>query len=180
MYNRHVMTKEIVWVMGSSATGKETFIRSMTSDAQLDIKAPLGWSNKRVLACLDSIYAVGQFKGDPITEKRAGILHTVPALLPSADVILIKWQFVDSDANRLLDLKDLLPDARHRLVVLRSSIDTLKMRLPMKSWWNKGADPIEFAKDEQRRLNEKTSELRDPHGFHITYINSTNENYYIL
>lgn len=126
--------KEVVWVMGASGSGKETFIQSALTDKQ--IAEQLGWSGKIVVACEASLMYIGQFDGDPIAEQREQIFSEVQTLLQDADVVLIKWQYADITADRTEALRRLLPGVRHRIIELQAPLSELIERLKNKPWWH--------------------------------------------
>lgn len=127
------MSKEIIWVMGSSAAGKETFIRRAVQDDALADK--LGMHSGAREACQASLEYIAQSPEDPIVAKREQILQQVPQLLEKAGVVLVKWQFVDSTAKRPDRLQRLLPDVIHRAIVLHPPEEELLGRLEQKKWW---------------------------------------------
>lgn len=126
--------KEVIWVMGPSAVGKETFIKTIAGDlAALKL---LNLENKSIVSCGASYHFNGNYKDDPIDEAREKIFDEIPDLLKNYDVVLIKWQHIDSELNRLERLKELLPEAMHRAVLLVTPRHELAERLPVKSWWH--------------------------------------------
>lgn len=130
--------KQVLWVMGSSAAGKETFVRRVVQDEAL--AKQLGMTGGRI-ACRASLDYIAQSPEDPIVEKREEILSQVPRILEEAGVALVKWQFVDTTAERLERLQRLLPDAAHRAIVLHAPTDELLDRLVRKPWWDTYGDP---------------------------------------
>ncbi len=158
--------KEIVWVFGNSAAGKETFIRHMLTDESMELREKLGWQDLLVTASQASLKYIGQFDNDPVTQKRDEILEEVPELLTRNDVVLIKWQTVDSQAGRIDALLQTMPDVSQRIIYLDTSKETLVERLPRKSWWDD--DDIEGFIDEEtaetrtelQRLAERFSVLK--------------------
>lgn len=89
--------KELVWVFGNSAAGKETFIRNIANGKATGATEKLGWTNINVAISEASIKFIGQFNNDPITKHRDKILTEVPELLKHSDVVLIKYQSVNSE-----------------------------------------------------------------------------------
>jgi hypothetical protein len=128
------MKKQVVWVMGPSAAGKETFTKTATQDTGLSSR--LGWNGAVVVACPASIDYIKQSPDDPIALKREAILSQVPDLLENAGVVLIKWQFVDTDTERPQRLQAILPEVTHRAIVLHPPQDELTERLHNKPWWD--------------------------------------------
>ncbi len=138
--------KEVVWVFGTSASGKETFIKNVPDDKLLLEK--LGWSNKTLAACLESLEHIGQFKNDPAINLRERILERVPILLNTAEVVLIKWQFVDSEASRPQRLRELTPQAKQRIILLETPKPELVERLAKKGWWHNYGNEESFIEAE--------------------------------
>jgi len=128
--------KEVAWIFGISASGKETFIDFVTKSKDRQLLGRLGWDNKIIKASPSSINKIGQYDDDPITLKRDQILVEVPKLLENSDIVLIKWQKVDSNSQRIEKLKSILPDAHHRIIIITTSHEEVAKRLPNKSWWN--------------------------------------------
>lgn len=124
--------KEIVWVFGTSASGKETFIKHVVNDEPADLIKNLGWEDKVVSASDESLELIDGALG----ELRDRIIEKIPLLLQNTDVVLIKWQYVDSAAKRPQHLKDSLPDAKHKIIELKVDRDELVLRLPRKHWWH--------------------------------------------
>ncbi len=133
---------------GASASGKETFIQNMVNSPTPAVLEQLGWSQKKIAACEESLKYIGQFYKDPITESRSQIMDRVPELLERADVILLKGQFVDFAANRLGALKKSLPLVKHRVILLQVDLDELNQRLIQKPWWKEDWDAAKFSADE--------------------------------
>lgn len=148
--------KEVIWVAGTSGAGKNTFVRRASEDPEL--AARLGWAGKLVAAATESFENIQTYQGDPISRKRDLILTQVPALLERADVVLSKWQFVDSDAHRPQRLKEALPDARHGVIVLHAPDSELTERLSTRHWWERyGSDT--YIAEEQELVAQAVREL---------------------
>ena len=150
--------KEVVWIFGNSAAGKETFIKYVTNNRDKQLYDRLGWENKKVTAVPSSIENIGQYENDPVTLKRNNILTEAPQLLQKADAVLIKWQTVDSQAGRIEKLMKLLPDAQHRIILISTPSVQLMKRLPEKSWWDDD-NPDAFIKEETKNLEELINSL---------------------
>lgn len=134
--------KEVAWVVGASAAGKETFIKKVHGNPELLLS--LGWAGRPLTFSEASIKNIGQYKNDPVLRKRKRILVEVPALLRDADVVLIKWQIADTKALRPQRLKQLLPSVRHTLIELTAPQDELAKRIKQKPWWNNDGTEIQF------------------------------------
>lgn len=171
-YDKHM--KEVVWVFGTSASGKETFIKSVLKDAIL--LEQLGWKYKSVVACEQSTKFIGQFKRDPKIILRESIIKKVPTLLSSADVVLIKWQFVDSQTSRPQRLKEAIPEAQHRIILLNTPESELIERLARKKWWHDYGEEKEFISKELSMVGDCIKQLSPE--FMTTTLNSgTYSNY---
>lgn len=171
-------SKEVAWVIGPSAAGKQTFIHKASTDSS--VKALFDWEEKEVVAVPASLEYIKQSPDDPISAKRNAILIQVPKLLDSAEVALIKWQFVDmedpyTDMKRVEALTEMLPEATHRAIVLHAPAEDLAERLPNKPWWVEyGSD--HFSADEVPLIMEAVRNL--PDNMLVTHINSgVNQNY---
>lgn len=127
-------SKEIVWVFGASAAGKETFIRSIKRSNALQSR--FGWSQKRINVCTEGIKFIAQFRNDPVGGKREQIMRAVPKLLRTSEVIFIKGQDIDLEADRPQRLQRLLPRAKHFFIVITVDKQSLRRRLSKKSWWS--------------------------------------------
>lgn len=126
--------KKIYWIVGTSCVGKQTFITRLLRGRAKKIISSLGWEDKKISASQISITNIGQFKGDPSTSKRDAILDEITKLTDS-EIILIKWQFVDSENNRPGKLRALLPEYEHEIIYIKSDKELNIKRLPLKSWW---------------------------------------------
>jgi hypothetical protein len=134
--------KQIVWVFGDSAAGKETFVRAMISGDPPSIRDGLGWSTSSVVASDASLRWIGQIDDDPITKKRDGIFGEVSALILENDVVLLKGQIVDLEANRPQRLKQAIGGATHNIIYLDAGLQEPFDRLPGKTWAN-GQETLE-------------------------------------
>jgi predicted kinase len=136
--------KEIVWVYGPSAAGKETFVRKASQPESEDLRQKLGWGGQLVVPCGESIEWVGRrrIKDDPDVLKREQLVSVVQRVVTQADVVLIKGQDVDLVANRPNQLLAAEPTYLHKVIYLAVSVAELMQRLPSKPWWN-GTDTAE-------------------------------------
>lgn len=152
--------KEVVWIAGRSAAGKDYFIKHITEKAPVDLIEQLGWQGKVIAACNESIEYTDQDNADILREE---ILTIVPALIESADIVLIKWQYIDSTkSNRIKKLKELLPNSKHGVIYLDLSPEINAERLKSKAWWKKqGNDGQEMSnvEFENAEITNKLNEL---------------------
>lgn len=153
--------KEIVWVFGNSAAGKETFIRNFANRKAIVAIEILGWTNLSVTFSAASIKFIGQSNDDPITKQRDIMLTETPELLKHSDVVLIKHQIVDSKSGRPEELIKRLTDSLHRIILIVTPERELIKRLPQKSWWNNDdvtgfiSEETQYTADEIYRLQSK-------------------------
>jgi hypothetical protein len=152
--------KEVAWIFGNSAAGKETFVRRVTQDKGTQLLDGLGWAGKKIVASEASITYIGQFEGDPVTELREEITTEVPSLLQEgADVVVVKWQGVDSVANRIERLQRGLPTAAHRIIQIVTPDSELYERLARKSWWDDRDNTVEFVAGEHPYIEGYIAQL---------------------
>lgn len=168
------MNKEIVWIFGPSASGKNTFIDAATHDPA--IKNHLGWAHKRVIASQASLKFIGQHHNDPIRKKRSRIPDEVATLLQNHDVVLIKWQYEDFAAERITHIQHAFPHALHHIILLELPDEQLAARLLQKPWWRPNSDPKPFIDDERKVISSFLQKLTLP----ITLISSANDENYAL
>lgn len=121
---------KIVWVIGQSAAGKETFIKYATANPDCKLMRKLGYSNSKIIPLNESLYL-----GD---DERFKIIDLVLDLLKKETnaVILIKWQHPDTGNDIIGKLKTVTPDTSNEIVCLSVESDILYARLTNKPWWN--------------------------------------------
>lgn len=160
--------KEVVWIFGTSAAGKQTFVKRVLTDKKLAKK--LGWENKTIVACQESLNLLGHVGNEEIVKARKSITKIVPKLLENADVVLIKWQYVDSHNLTPEKLKELLPMVQHKIILLKVEPDEAKQRLATKTWWKEFWDNTRFADREIEMVNKCIKQLSSD--FDITILDS--------
>lgn len=156
--------KEIVWVFGASAAGKETFIRAVQRSNALQTK--FGWDRKLISVCTESIKFIAQFTNDPVGRKREIIMRAVPKLLRTSEVVLIKGQDIDVAAGRPQRLQRLLLKAKHSVIVITVNKQSLRNRLPKKSWWSSDDTPQKVFAEQKFQI----AGLSRMHGFTFSSI----------
>ncbi len=146
--------KKIIWVVGTSASGKETFIRKITNDSSVIKK--YGFKNKSSAFSLISVENIAKNDTDVTTlNKRENILDEITSLLKVNDVIFIKWQFVDSDSGRVRRVKKAFPKTVQEVICIRTNKNIIAQRLVNKFWWSKECgEPLLFAIDQERKLEQ--------------------------
>jgi len=158
--------KEVVWVFGASASGKATFIKRIDDGKHERLCEQFGWKGQTVVACNESLELIG----GELDEQRECILDKVPVLLQNADIVLIKWQYVDSQHDRPQRLKRKLPNVRHRIISLDVSVDELVNRLPTKPLWHNYDAEKNLISIELPIVLKSREELSD---FDVTFIDSS-------
>lgn len=123
--------KKIIWIVGPSASGKETFIRYALENNS--IHKLLGWEGI-VSVSQESLKNTGAYDEDPVIKQRENILEEVVELTKKSDIVLIKWQYVDSKKDRPERLKALLTRARHSAIILQVDKADLKIQRQSKIW----------------------------------------------
>jgi len=165
--------KEIVWIVGTSASGKDTFIRNVSTNN--NVLESLGWSGKSIVACEASLKFIAQFEDDPVVEQREKIPEEANSLLDTSDVVLIKWQQLDTEASRPQKLKDLIPTARHRIIELRVERPELIKRYRLKPWWHDVGKEEPFIESELKSVSDAVANLSD---FDVTRLDSSADGHY--
>ena len=111
--------KEIVWVCGGVASGKDRFIRRVIAGEEQDVCRRLGWSSSLLAVSESSLNYIGRFPGDTeMTSLRHKITDDISTLDSNVEVVLIKEQRVDLKARRPEMLQELYPNAQHTLIIL--------------------------------------------------------------
>ena len=153
------MAKEVIWVFGTSASGKETFIKEVVGEGKYADK--LNCQDKNLSFAKSSLENIGHFDDDPVLQKRAKIVNEVKSLLEMNDLVLIKWQFVDSEAGRVEALKVELPNVKHKIVVLTATDEKLSERLRSKKWWAQGENTQKWIDEERELLTKELEKYND-------------------
>ncbi len=168
--------KEVVWVFGVSASGKETFIRKVIDERPSDLLDQFSWNGKKIAASQVSIDVIGSYGNDDTKEKRKELEKEVVGLVRQNDVVLIKGQYIDYKAQRQVKLKTLLPDCKHKIVVIRVQTHDLPERLTSKPWWDKSEDPMKWTKGEQELVADLLKDLSQD--FQVITINGNKDSHY--
>ena len=127
------MVNEIVWVYGSSAVGKETFIRKLADNPPMELIKRLGWENKKLVIIWESIDHLVN-KDDSKGEKRKQILDKVLGNKGN-DIVIIKGQDIDIVKKFPQLLKKKLPTYKHKIIQLYTDIEVVFERCKNKFWW---------------------------------------------
>jgi hypothetical protein len=110
--------KEIVWVVGHSGAGKQTFCYSFTKSPDQTLVKQLGWSGLRIGVCESSIALVPRGHQSAKLDDRDELLDEIHRKQDSLDVILLKWQALDTQKGRVMAVAKLFPGIVMRALVL--------------------------------------------------------------
>ena len=130
-------TNEIIWVFGGSAAGKEIFIKYIIENRPNDLIRQLGWENKKIVTCAESIEWIAQSEDDPNIQKR----FRLPEVISKKNsknvdtVILIKGQDLDLVAKRPERIKSDLPEEIHKIIYIDTDVKEVFERIKEKPWW---------------------------------------------
>lgn len=136
---------QIIWVMGNSATGKETFIAECMSGNP--VIQDLGWQNKTITFSQVSVSVNGQSKHIAMREK---IRDDVAEALNGFDIVLIKWQYEDFSTSRFQAIaSEFKHVAKTAIIELVVELSALEKRLMMRPWWDEIIDKKAFIRHER-------------------------------
>jgi hypothetical protein len=132
------MKTSIIWIFGTSAAGKETFIKYCSEENIKDLRKVLNWSDRKVVPCLESMEWIAQYDGDIRGEMREDLLRVIPELVTQnpQSIVLVKGQDIDLYNNRLRRLQAALPECEHQIIFLDGDIDEQFERWKKKSWYD--------------------------------------------
>ena len=167
---------EIVWVYGSSGSGKETFIKHIIQNSPKKLIEKLGWKNKKIIIISERLKYIAKHKGDPIIYKRKIILNKVKEKSDKNMVILIKGQDSDFEFNLLNKLKKIVPKANYKIVFLHTNLKKLYSRCKKKIWWTIDV-PMATLK---KWLDFQLEQLRDLKGFKFIKLDSSDMEYKLI
>ena len=172
--------KEIIWVFGVSAVGKEAFCRYITNNPTSELLSKINIASKRIAVSEISTRATGKFTGDPLVRERENIPKEVSNLLNDHDVVFIKWQYTDTTEGIFKEVEEVNPSTIVKIVLLQASEDIIASRLLSKEWWqneNSQEDPMQNVLDEQELVQEQLSKLNNKYSV-VTLHSDTNFNFY--
>ncbi len=152
----------IVWVYGSSAAGKQTFIERFLENPISHITKAIRIENFTFLSSKESIKYIQQFEGDPISEKRIEIIDYSLATLNNNTntCIFIKGQDVDLEKKIPNLLFEKTPETRHILFFLDLPLNIIHERVRLNTWWDDedemGGEVLlgEWLENQKRMLRE--------------------------
>ena len=165
------MKKEVIWVDGLSAAGKQTFINHVMRDKPADLLTHFGWQGSKVTASRKSLEIIGALEDRAVDENRSALDEEVLKLARNNDVILIKLQTVDVKAKRPQRLRSLLPDFEHKVIYLQVKAEDMAERLRAKPWWDASEDPSQWVKEELAMVEEELDTLA--HDFQVITVNAS-------
>jgi hypothetical protein len=146
--------KQIIWVYGTSAAGKETFIRSLIHDLKLRQALQLS-DTPRV--CYESLKNLGSLDGS-----RKTVFEEISKLSELHNIVLIKWQYGDTLLNTPNRLQKKFPAIEHKVINLNVNKNEQIRRLKTKPWWrDDGDDERSFILRELRLVDDSIKQL-DP------------------
>jgi len=170
------MKNKIAWVFGSSAVGKETFIRDIVKKRLFEVSDRLDWNNKQIIPCEESMSWVVQEDGDGHEQRREDLVDLVINYTKAPDsVVLVKGQDLDLEADRLRKLKEKLPNCEHEIVYLYIDLSILYERYKRKKWWTEKLTK-EVCKEWLQKQVEMLEEFRGD--FKITALESDDNRKY--
>jgi hypothetical protein len=120
--------KEIVWVMGHSGVGKETFCSSFAESPDQTLVKQLGWSGLSVGVCESSITLVPRGHQSQKVDGRDKLLEEIESKQDSLDVILLKWQALDTQKGRVMAVAKKFPGIVMRALVLTAPDSVVQTR----------------------------------------------------
>jgi hypothetical protein len=173
------MNNKIIWVFGPSAVGKETFIKYVYNDKPSELIDRLGWGDRKVIICEESLAWVVQEENDGNEALRKNLDKIIQGYSASNtnSIILIKGQDLDFNSNHLNNVKKYLPDDCQEIIFLYTDFDILYNRYIRKKWWNKSMTP-EVCKNWIKEQIDSLSGYQEK-GFKIRALESGDDKKYL-
>ena len=132
---------KIVWVIGQSAAGKETFIKYAVANPDSELICQLGYNNSKIIPFF--------------SYEKEEILDVINK--ETNAVILIKWQHYntgyDFAKSDLSELKAVFPDTTNEIICLSVESDTLYARLFNKPWFDEN-EAANFTQEDMNNVVE--------------------------
>ena len=147
--------KEIIWIFGTSASGKETYIKSFINDARS--------KTSHITVSEESLTNLGK-----LDKSREKIIKEVCDLIKTNDYVVIKWQYGDTLLDSPNKILAKLPMFQHKAIVLNVNEKEQIRRLRTKSWWQDTGSEHEFITRELELVDKSIKHL-DP-SFEVTHI----------
>ena len=169
-------TLNIIWIFGGSAAGKERFITYTAEKKPNALLQRLGWENKVLRVCKESLAWVALDKHDPKRTLRKKLPERITVLAKTKpDIILVKGQDDDLIERRVQATKKLLPSAQHAIIFLHVPVTVAYARWKEKQWKKRfWYSTITVRRWLSRQL--KTLQKLQPE-FPITALDSSNDEY---
>lgn len=178
--------KEIIWIYGSSASGKETFLNQLQDNSNTSFLKKLNLKNKNIQILEQSINLIGQFDNDPKQKLRLNFKNYISNLIKQdnkIESILIKGQDYDLENKTPQKIKDIFPNFTHRIIFLHCDFEILYKRVKNKSWWTKDLENQGIQYFKNWLIKEQLPELiklNKIHKFEILTIDSSTKEYNII
>lgn len=153
-----LLMKEIIWVYGTSASGKETFIRKLINNDEL--KKLLKVENVPIAMSNNSLIHLGK-----LDDSRLSILSEAAELLKVNNTVVIKWQYGDSLLDSPNVLRNKFPNYKHTVIILNTDRSEQIRRLRTKMWWHDDGKEDEFIIKELSIVDKSIKKLDD--GFNV-------------
>ena len=144
---------KIVWVIGQSAAGKETFIKYAVANPDSGLMRHLGYNKNKIIPLNESLYF-----DDDERFKMIGLVLDLIKKETNA-VILIKWQHPDTGTDVIGKLKAVTPDISNEIICLSVESDILFARLQNKPWWKN--DPDHSMQEQQGQMDYIVGVMRN-------------------
>lgn len=173
------MKNKIIWVFGPSAVGKETFIKYIYKNKPVELLNRLGWNNKNIIICNESLNWVVQAEDDGNESFRKNLNLVIEKYSKNNlnSIILVKGQDLDFSNNHLKKVKESLIDDKHEIVFLFTNFEVLYDRYKNKKWWDKSMTKDVCKSWAQEQLNYLIKYQDE--GFKIIALDSGGDNKYL-
>lgn len=174
------MNNKIIWIAGSSAAGKETFIKYIVEQQPKEIVKRLGWEGLDIIYSQESIDHVVQGEGDGNKEKRESLADDIIKQSQKLEntIVLVKWQDLDYDNKHLLQINDTLPNDTTEIIFLHTDLETIYQRVQNKVWWSEEYMDLKDAKYYIEKQIDYIKEYQD-NGIFVRSLESDDSQLYL-
>jgi hypothetical protein len=167
--------KEIVWVLGHSGVGKETFCRYLSESPKSKLIEQLGWTGMRIGLCESSIALIPRGHCEQKQDNRDKIIDEINDKFDSLEVVLIKWQAQDTQTGRIRAVSTAFHELVTRAIILEAHDSRVQERHTIRnSEWQPVNGWQDFLKHERTIINKALSD------FEIVDRIDTNHDYRLL
>lgn len=169
---------KIIWVFGNGAVGKESFIRKINKNNNLDISQSLGFLKEDSIILEESLNWISYDLKSDLLKKRKELHKIINKKSSQNKNLLVKGQFVDLEENILNKLNKLNPNCEQVILYLKTSPEENFNRLKKKPWFKPS-----FNIERVKKLQKYESELMKKIDFQIKIIeieSGDNFNYKII